>query len=94
LKKAGSRLGTKQSFETKQVISSALKGRTFSDESKAKMINKKLRQGFDTSFFGKTHTVETISRIKITKSLSIKITDIEANTEKIFVGNIKAAKYL
>lgn len=94
LKKAGSRLGTKQSFETKQVISSAIKGRTFSDESKAKMINKKLRQGFDTSFFGKTHTVETISRIKITKSLFIKITDIEANTEKIFVGNIKAAKYL
>ena len=47
-----------------------------------------------TSFFGKTHTIETISRISATKSLFVKITDIEANTVKLFAGNIKAAKYL
>jgi NUMOD3 motif-containing protein len=54
----------------------------------------KFRQGTKTSFFGKTHTVETISRISLTKFLSVKITDIEANTVKLFAGNIKAAKYL
>jgi hypothetical protein len=54
----------------------------------------KFRQGTKTSFFGKTHTVETISRISLTKFLSVKITDIEANTVKLFAGNTKAAKYL
>jgi hypothetical protein len=54
----------------------------------------KLRLGTNTSFFGKTHTIETRNRISLTNSLFVKITDIETNTEKIFVGNIKAAKYL
>jgi hypothetical protein len=76
LEKAGSRFGTKQSEETKQRISSTLKGRTFSGESKAKIrMAVKLRQGPKTSFFGKTHTVETISRISVTKSLFVKFTD-------------------
>lgn len=64
LEKAGSRFGTKQSEETKQLISSALKGRTFSDEFKAKLIIAfKLRRGTNTSFFGKTHTIEAINII-------------------------------
>lgn len=95
LKKAGSRLGTKQSFETKQLISSANKGRIFSDEFKEKMtIAAKSRLGTKTSFFGKTHTIKTRNRISLANYLLVKIIDIKTNTEKIFVGNIKAAKYL
>ena len=95
LEKAGSRFGTKQSEETKQLISSALKGRTFSDEFKAKLrIAFKLRRGTKTSFFGKTHTIEAINKISAKKSSPVKITDIEINTVKLFASNIKAAEYL
>lgn len=95
LEKAGSRFGTKQSEETRQLISRALKGRTFSDEFKAKLrIAFKLRRGAKTSFFGKSHTIETINKISVKNSLPVKITDIETNTVKLFASNIKAAEYL
>lgn len=61
---AGSRLGTIQSEKTKQRISNALKGCVFSEDSITKMkIATKLRVGNKTSFFGKTHTLATISSI-------------------------------
>jgi len=92
---AGSRLGTKQSKETKKLISSALKNRKFSDISKEKMrIAVKLRIGAKTSFFGKTHTIETKNRLSLINSLPVKIMNIETNTGKYFSSNIKAAKYL
>lgn len=95
LEKAGSRLGTKQSEETKQLISSALKDRIISYKSKEKMkIAFKLRLGTKTSFFGKTHTIETRNKISLRKSLPlpIKIMNIETNTE--ISSNVEAAKYL
>jgi group I intron endonuclease len=95
LETAGSRFGTKQSKKAKQLISKALKGRIFLEESKAKMqAAVKLRQGIETSFFGKTHTAKTIAKISATKSLPVKIINIKTGTEKIFLGNIQAAKYL
>lgn len=95
LKIAGSRLGTIQSEKTKQSISNALKGRVFYADSIIKMkIAAKLRLGDKTSFFSKSHTLATISSISLTKSILVKITDIQTNTIIIFKGNIKAAKYL
>lgn len=95
LKNAGSRLGSKQSEETRQLISNALKNRIFSDKSKEKMkISVKLGLGTKSSFFGITPTIETINRISLTKSLSVKIMNIETNTEKYFSNNAEAAKYL
>ena len=95
LKNAGSHLGSKQSEETKQLISNALKNRIFSDKSKEKMkIAIKLRLGKKSSFLGKTHTIETRNRISLTKSLPIKIINIETNTEKCFPNNTEAAKFL
>lgn len=97
LKKAGSRLGTKQSLETKQLISNALKGRIISDECKAKMkitIKLGFATGKKSSFFGKTHTIETKNKISLANSLPIKIINIETNTEKYFSNNAEAAKYL
>lgn len=95
LKKAGSRFGAKQSEETKQLISRALKGRTFSDEFKTKLrIAFKLRRGTKTSFFGKINAKEAIAKISEKNSLPVKIIDIETNTVKLFASNIKAAEYL
>jgi group I intron endonuclease len=92
---AGSRLGTKQTEEAKELISKALKGRLFSKESKTKMQEvAKLRQGIKTSFFSKSHTIETITRISVAKSLIVKVTDVDTGTYKIFRGNAQAAKYL
>ena len=74
---AGSRFGSKQTEETKQLISKALKGRVFSDISKVKMQEAaKLRQGIKTFFFNKKHTIETITKISATKSFMVKITDV------------------
>jgi group I intron endonuclease len=57
LKIAGSRLGTKHSEATKQLLSNVFKGRVFSEDSLEKMrVAAKLRVG-KKSFFGKTHTV-------------------------------------
>jgi group I intron endonuclease len=95
LKIAGSRLGTKQIEKTKELIRRALKNRIFSEESKTKMQKMaKLRIGKKTSFFGKSHTVETINKISVNKSILVKVTDIETGIDKIFVGNTQAAKYL
>lgn len=92
---AGSRLGTKQSEETKQLISNASKNRIYSDEFKEKMkLAAKLRLGKKSFFFGRTHTTETKNRISLIKSLPVKIINIETNTEKYFSSNIEAAKYL
>jgi group I intron endonuclease len=88
-------LGTKQTEQTKKLISKALKGRLFSKESKTKMQEvAKLRQGIKTSFFGKNHTLETITRISDTKSLIVKVTDVKTGISKTFRGNAQAAKYL
>lgn len=95
LKIAGSRYGTKQVESTKELIRRALKNRIFSEESKVKMQEMaKLRQGRKTSFFGRSHTVETINKISVNKSTLIKVTDIVTGFDKIFVGNLQAAKYL
>lgn len=92
---AGSRLGTKQSKETKQLISNALKNRIYSDEFKEKMkIAAKLRLGRKSFFFGRTHSIETKNIISLKKSLPVKIINIETNTDKYFSSNIEAAKYL
>ena len=95
LKVAGSRLGTKQTKKSKQLISKALKGRIFSKESKAKMQAAiKLPQVIETSFFGKTHSIKTIAKISTKKSLPVKITNLKTVINKIFIGNRQAAKYL
>lgn len=92
---AGSRLGTKQSEKTKQLISNASKNRIYSDEFKEKMkIIAKLRLGKKSFFFGKTHTIETKNRLSLIKSLPVKIMNIETNIVKYFPSNIEAAKYL
>lgn len=54
----------------------------------------KLRRGIRTSFFDKNHTIETITKISVTKSLTVKIMDIKTGTYKTFRGNAQAAKYL
>ena len=92
---AGSRLGTKQSEKTKQLISIASKNRIIKDEFKEKMkIVAKLRLGKKSFFFGKTHTIETKNRLSLINSMPIKIMNIETKTEKYFSSNIEAAKYL
>ena len=94
-KTAGSRLGTKQSEKTKQLISNARKNRIITDEFKEKMkILAKLRLGKKSFFFGKTHTIETKNRLSLINSMPIKIINIETKTEKYFSSNIEAAKYL
>jgi hypothetical protein len=57
-------------------------------------IAAKLRLGKKSFFFGKTHTIETKNRISLIKSLPVKIMNIETNTEKYFLSNIEAARYL
>jgi group I intron endonuclease len=95
LKNVGSRLGSKQSEETKQLISNALKNRIFSDKFKEKMkISVKLQLETKSSFFGRTHTIKTRNIISLTKFLPVKIMNIETNTEKYFLNNVEAAKYL
>jgi len=94
-KTAGSRLGTKQSEETKQLISNARKNYIITDAFKEKMkIVAKLRLGKKSFFFGKTHTIETKKRLSLINSMPIKIMNIETKTEKYFTSNIEAAKYL
>jgi group I intron endonuclease len=94
-KTAGSRLGTKQSEKTKQLISNASKNRIYSSEFKEKMkIIAKSRLGKKSFFFGKNHTTETKNRLSLINSLPVKIINIETNTEKYFPSNIEAAKYL
>src|SRR6266849_4907080 len=95
LKIAGSRFGSKQSEETKKLISNILKNRVFTKESKVKMkIAANLRTGIKTSFFGKIHTLETKNKIALTKYLSVKVTNIKTNTEVLFVNNLEAAQFL
>ena len=95
LKIAGSRLGTKHSESTKQLLRNAFKGRLFSEDSLDKMrVAAKLRVGKKTSFFGKMHSIETITKISMTKFSSIKVIDITTNSTKIFRGNLEAAKFL
>ncbi len=49
--------------------------------------------GLNTSFFGKTHTIETKkNRIALTKYLSVKVTNIETNSISIFENNLEAVK--
>ena len=92
---AGSRLGTKQTDKTKTLISKALKDRIFSKKSKVKMQEAaRLRKGNKTSFFGKSHTVKTITSISIKRSIFVKVTNIETGVERTFIGNRLAAKYL
>jgi len=52
----------------------------------------KSRMGVNTSFYGKTHTIETKNRIALTKYLPVKVTDIETNSVIIFKNNMDAAK--
>jgi len=95
LKLAGSRLGKKQSEEVKQLISDGLKGRKFSKDCVVKMkIAAKLRLGNKTSFFGKTHSIETKYKISLKNYIWVKVTDIETNTDKLFLSNVDAANYL
>lgn len=73
LKIAGSRLGSTQSENTKELISNALNNRVFSDESKEKMrLAIKDRVGIKTSFFGKRHTIETKNKIALKKTFVCK----------------------
>ena len=95
LNKAGSRLGTKQTEEIKELQRIALKDRVYSEESLEKLkIAAKDRTGVKTSFFEKTHTVETKNRMGLKNSLPVKVTEIERNIVKLFVNNAEAAKYL
>lgn len=54
----------------------------------------KLRKGKQGFFYGKKHKEESILNIKIKNSITIKITDLELNVDKIFLGNKQAADYL
>jgi group I intron endonuclease len=54
----------------------------------------RLRVGNKTSFFGKTHSIETITKISMTKFSLVKVIDINTNTTKVFKGNLEAAKFL
>jgi len=96
--KAGSRLGTKQSEETKELQRIALKDCVYSEESiEILNIAAKDRAGVKTSFFGKTHTVETKNRMALKNSLHslpVKVTEIETNIVKLFINNASAGKYL
>jgi len=53
----------------------------------------KSRTGIKTSFFGKTHSIETKNRIALTKLLPVKVTNIETNKVRIFKNNLNAAKH-
>jgi len=95
LKTAGSWLGAKHSESTKQLLSNVFKGRVFSEDSLDKMrVAARLRVGNKTSFFGKTHSIETITKISMTKFSLVKVIDINTNTTKVFKGNLEAAKFL
>jgi hypothetical protein len=54
----------------------------------------KLRRGKDTSWYGKFRTTETKLKISVTKSIFIKVQNIEQGTFKIFTGNKQVANYL
>lgn len=95
LSTAGSRMGSIHSQETKQSISNVLINRVFSNESRAKMkIAAKSRLGDKTSFFGKTHSVVTKNKISLTRSVSVKVTNVETNNVTILASSLEAAKYL
>ena len=95
LKVAGSRLGTKHTEATKKLLSNAFRGRIFSEDSLDKMrLAAKLRVGKKTSFFGKTHTIDTIAKISLRKSMFVKILDVSTDIVKTFRGNLEAANYL
>jgi group I intron endonuclease len=95
LKVAGSRLGAKHSESTKQLLSNAFKGHVFSEYSLDKMrLAAKSRVGNKTSFYGKTHIIETIAKIPLKKFSLIKVIDTNTNTIKVFRGNLEAANYL
>ena len=88
-------MGSIQYQETKQYISNVLINRVFLNESRAKMkIAAKYRLWLKTSFFGKTHNVVSKNKISFTRSVSVKVTNVETNNVTIFASNLEAAKYL
>ena len=88
-------MDTKHSEATKQLLSNVFKGRVFSDDSLDKMLLAvRLRGGNKTSFFAKTHTIETIANMRLAKFTIVKVLDIKTNTVKLFKGNLEAANYL
>lgn len=89
LSTARSRMGSIQSQETKQSISNVLINRVFSNESRAKLkIAAKSRLGNKTSFFGKTHSVVSKNKITYTRSVFVKVTNVEKNNVTIFASNL------
>lgn len=94
-KKAGSPLGAKHTEEAKLLMKKAATGRKLTEETKLKIRESmKLRRGKDTSWYGKFRTTETKLKISVTKSIFIKVQNIEQGTFKIFTGNKQVANYL
>jgi group I intron endonuclease len=95
LKIAGSRLGSKHSEATKQLLSTAFTGRTFSEDSLNKMrLAAKLRARDKMSLFSNRSVRKQVSKTLINKFSLIKIIDITTNTINIFRGNKEAANFL
>lgn len=95
LKTAGSRLGTKHTETTKDLIRTASLKHRHSAEDKLKMKElAMLRKGNNTSFYGKNHTPESILKISFKKCVLVQVLDTELNTSKVFRGYKEVASYL
>lgn len=92
---AGSRLGCKFNEKTKSLLRIASTGRKHTEKTKVKMKElAKVRKGKQGFFFGKNHKEESIMKIKVKNSITIKIKDLKLGTEVFILGNKQAAKYL
>lgn len=78
LKVAGRRSGFKHTEETKSKMSKSAK----------------LRLGFNHHYFGKNLPIEVKAKISISKSLPVKVINVEENSYKIFLGNKEVQEYL
>jgi group I intron endonuclease len=82
---AGNSLGYTHSLETKEKMSRMALGRKHTEEVKLSMSESPRRGGANNSFYGKTHTLDSLALMKANKNrinppvpgLEVEITDLE-----------------
>lgn len=95
LKIAYSREGAKHTEITKSSIGLKRLGRKHTEEAKLKMREiAVLRKGEETSFYGKNHSLESLLKMSMNRSIQVKVLDTVLNEEIVFLGNKEAAEFL
>jgi group I intron endonuclease len=80
LKKAGSRLGSSHSEQTKQKMSQAHQGKVKSAEIRAKMSQAK--SGNNHPMFGKSHSAETLVLMSLANSKMVFVYEFNSKTKE------------